>query len=147
MGNDALRLPPAGQETGSWWVNDAGTAALETDGRRFRADVAAGTSRPGDVIIVKSDVALIEGRSYALSFSATADRSTTIRVRVQDSQPPAYLPSYDREVSVDQGTCLHLYRFVARRTSAHSELTFQVGGRPQDFQLRVGDTSLVETPA
>lgn len=145
QGQDVLQLPPAGQRAGSWWVNEARAAALSTDGRQFRADVTAGTSRPGDVIIVKSDIALVQGRSYALSFAAAADRATTIRVRVQDSRPPAYQDSYDREVSVDQNTCLHRYQFVAKKTSAHSELTFQVGGRPHDFRLEVRDTSLTTT--
>ncbi|MBB4743075.1 hypothetical protein BJY16_006534 [Actinoplanes octamycinicus] len=145
-GQDVLRLPPAGQQGGSWWVNKPAVARLSGDGRRFRADVTSGAARPGDVIIVKSDVALVAGRSYALAFSAAADRATTIRVRVQDSRPPDYQASYDRELSVDQGACRHLYRFVAQHTSAHSELTFQVGGRPHDFQLRVDDPILVETP-
>ena len=66
---------------------------------------------------------------------------------MQDSQPPAYHPSYDREVSVNQDFCRHVYRFVAQKTSAHSELTFQVGGRAHDFDLQVDDTFLVAMPA
>ena len=146
-GEDVLKLPPAGQETGSWWVNDKSSAELSTDGRRFEATVAAGTSRPGDVLIVKSNVALVEGRSYTVAFSAAADRSTTIRVRVQDSRPPTFQSSYDRELTVTPGACRHLYQFVATRTSTHSELTFQVGGQAQDFELRVTDTHLVADPA
>ncbi|MEV4349020.1 hypothetical protein AB0J83_31570 [Actinoplanes sp. NPDC049596] len=146
-GQDVLRLPAAGKKSGSWWVNDNTAATLSTDGRRFRADVAAGTARPGDVLIVKSDVALVQGRSYVLAFAAAADHATTIRVRVQDSRPPSYHPSYDREVSVDRETCLHHYRFVATKTSDHSELTFQVGGRSEGFQLQVADAALVAAPA
>lgn len=146
-GEDVLRLPPEGEKAGSWWVNESGTATLTTDGRQFEADVTAGTSRPGDVIIVKGDVTLVEGRTYALAFTATADRDTTIRVRVQDSRPPAYHPSYDRELSVSRDACVHLYKFAAARTSAHSELTFQVGGRTEDFHLRIRDASLVALPA
>ncbi|MEU8238902.1 hypothetical protein AB0C07_11695 [Actinoplanes missouriensis] len=145
-GQDVLRLPPTGQRTGSWWANKPTIATLTTDGPQFQADIAAGTARPGDVIIVKSDVTLVKGRSYALAFSATADRATTIRVRAQDSQPPAYQESYDREVSVDQTPCTHLYQFVAQKSSTHSELTFQVGGRPHDFRLQVRDITLTETP-
>ncbi|SNY24951.1 carbohydrate binding domain-containing protein [Paractinoplanes atraurantiacus] len=145
-GQDVLRLPSPGRKTGSWWVNDTGAATLSTDGRRFRADVIAGTSRPGDLIIVKSDVTLVQGRAYALTFSAAADRATTIRVRVQDSQPPAYQASHDREVSVGRDTCHHHYRFVAQKSSDHSELTFQVGGRPHDFQLHVSNAALVALP-
>lgn len=145
-GQDVLRLPPEGQQAGSWWVNDPDFATLHTDGRRFRADIVAGKPRPGDVIIVKGDVALVQGSTYALAFSASADHPTTIRVRVQDNQPPHYEWSYDQEVPVTQHRCLHLYQFVARKTSAHSELTFQVGGRDQDFQLQIQDASLVESP-
>ncbi|MCA2218401.1 carbohydrate binding domain-containing protein [Jidongwangia harbinensis] len=145
-GQDVLRLPPEGQQTGSWWVNDPDFATLHTDGRRFRADVVAGKSRPGDVIIVKSDVALVQGSTYALAFSASADHPTTVRVRVQDNQPPLYEWSHDQEVPVTQHGCLHLYQFVARKSSAHSELTFQVGGHDQDFRLQIQDVSLVESP-
>ncbi|MFI5936339.1 hypothetical protein [Actinoplanes sp. NPDC051494] len=144
-GQDVLRLPPAGRKTGSWWVNDTRMAALSTDGRRFEAAVTAGTSRPGDILVVKGDVELVKGRTYVLAFTAAADLATTVRVRVQDSEPQVWQASDDREVLVDQDPCRHLYRFVAQKSSTHSELTFQVGGRAHSFHLRVLDAALVET--
>ncbi|MEU8663467.1 hypothetical protein [Actinoplanes philippinensis] len=141
-GQDVLGLPSPGQKGGSWWVNEPRMASLSTDGHRFRADISAGTSRPGDVLVVKGDVALVQGRSYALAFVAAADRATTIRVRVQDNHPPAYQPSYDRELNVDPASCRHIYHFVAEKSSEHSELTFQVGGRPYDFRLQISDPIL-----
>ncbi|MEU8820092.1 hypothetical protein [Actinoplanes sp. NPDC048796] len=137
-GSDVL-----GRAAPKWWVNND-TAALTEQGHRFRADVAAGTKAPGDVVIVKSDVDLVQGRPYTLAFTAITDRATTIRVRVQDS-PPTYQESYTRDLPSDATACRHEYRFVAAKTSAHSELTFQVGGHPEDFHLEVADIALVET--
>ncbi|SNY70216.1 carbohydrate binding domain-containing protein [Paractinoplanes atraurantiacus] len=128
----------------AWWANDTEAASVSGgEGHRFRADVATGTKTPGDVVIVKSDVDLVQGRPYTLAFTASTDRATTIRVRVQDS-PPTYQESYTRDLPVDTTACRHEYRFVAARTSAHSELTFQVGGHAEDFRLEVADVALVE---
>jgi DNA-binding SARP family transcriptional activator len=146
-GEDVLDLPDTAQATGSWWINRLDVALLDTDGRRFAVGVTKGTMRPGDILVVKSNVKLVQGRSYALAFTASSDRATTVRVRAQDSEPPMFHPSYDRELSVSRSACEHRYRFTAAKTSTHSELTFQVGGHAEDFELKVADVLLVEEPA
>jgi hypothetical protein len=78
----------------------------------------------------------------ALAFTALADRVTTIRVRVQNS-PPTYEESYTRDLQVSPTACRHVYRFVAASTSAHSELTYQVGGHAEDFHLTIAEILLV----
>ncbi|MFF5078349.1 hypothetical protein ACFY36_14965 [Actinoplanes sp. NPDC000266] len=128
----------------SWWVSNNTAASLTEQGHRFRADVLTGTKSPGDVVIVRGDVNLVQGRPYTLAFTATTDHATTIRVRVQDS-PPTYQESYTRDLPVDTTACRHEYRFVAARTSPHSELTFQVGGHAEDFRLDIADVALIES--
>lgn len=142
---------PAGQDVlgraaRPWWVNNRKAATLREDGDRFRVDVVKGTKSPGDVLIIKSGVELVQGRPYALAFTALADRATTIRVRVQDS-PPTYLESHTVDLAVAPSACRHVYRFVGAATSAQSELTFQVGGQAQDFRLTIADVVLVAAAA
>lgn len=131
----------------TWWVNDVNTVHLDEDGRAFDAAVPGGTARAGDLIIVKSDVLLQQGRHYALAFTASVDRPTTVLVRVQDSLPPIYQPSHMRQVAATAVPCRYTHRFTAVKTSARSELTFQVGGHEHAFRLRVSDVVLVEQNA
>ena len=145
-GRDVLGLPPAGQTTGSWWVSNSHVATFGNEGHQFKVDITARTAAPGDVVIVKSDVDLVEGHSYALAFTALANSVTTIRVRAQD-RPPTYQESYTRDLPVNGTACRHVYRFVAAKTSPHSELTFQVGGHDAGFRVQIADVLLVADPA
>ncbi|MEU4561795.1 carbohydrate binding domain-containing protein [Actinoplanes sp. NPDC023936] len=139
-GKDVLQ-PPARAD---WWINDPALGTVDADGGRFDTTVAGGTQRPADVLIVRSDITLVQGHVYTLAFTAEADRGATIRVRVQDSEPPAYHPSFSRDLTVGPATCRHAYRFTGAKTSPHSELTFQVGGQPERFRLRVSDVVMAE---
>ncbi|MEU8238155.1 hypothetical protein AB0C07_07920 [Actinoplanes missouriensis] len=139
-GRDVLRAPVRKD----WWLNDPALATLDIAGRRFDTTVSGGTQRPADVLVVRSEVTLVEGHVYTLVFTAEADRRATIRVRVQDSEPPSYLPSFSHDLTVGPAGCRHAYQFTGARTSAHSELTFQVGGLPERFRLRVSDVAMVE---
>ena len=145
-GKDLLRQ---GRDTatarGGWWVDDPGKATLSTRGRGFDASVPGGTTRPADVLVIMSDVTLVAGHSYELAFTATADREATVRVRVQDSRPPDYLPSVSRDFRVGPAACRRAYRFPGAVSSPHSELTFQLGGQADSFRLTVSDVVLVET--
>ncbi|GAA2644624.1 hypothetical protein [Paractinoplanes durhamensis] len=137
---------PAGRDivgpTPAWWVNDT-TIPLHSAGLAFDAEVRPGTQRAGDVVIVKN-VQLVQGRHYALAFTASTDRPTTVKVRAQDNEQPYYYPSIDRDFPVDANPCRHVYAFVGGKTSSHSELTFQVGGHPDPFRLAVSGVALVD---
>ncbi|WP_285681664.1 hypothetical protein [Actinoplanes sp. NBRC 103695] len=147
-GKDLL-LPGRGAATarGGWWVDDPGKATLRTRGRDFDVSVPGGTTRPADVLVIMSDVTLVAGHTYELAFTATADREATVRVRVQDSRPPDYLPSVSRDFRVGPAACRRAYRFPGAVSSPHSELTFQLGGQTDSFQLTVSDVVLVEARA
>jgi hypothetical protein len=128
----------------AWWANDAPSVRLTAREQGFAAVVSGGSMKPGDLLVVKSGVPLVLGRHYALAFTAAADRDSTILVRVQDNRPPIYYASFNRDVVVARRGCRYVYRFAGGKTSDHSELTFQVGGHPDDFRLQVSDVRLVE---
>lgn len=131
-----------GPQRDPWWVDKPSVVKLEPDGRRFSAEVRAGTTVPGDLVIVK-DVSIVKARSYALAFTTFADRDTKIRVRVQDSSSPGRPESYQRDIPVGPTPCRRVFRFPGELTSDQSEVTFQVGGRSEDFRLEVSDVQLV----
>ncbi|WP_305785512.1 carbohydrate binding domain-containing protein [Symbioplanes lichenis] len=135
-------VPAAGR---GWWVSDPARATLTTRGRRLDATVTARTTRPGDIVLILSDISVAEGHTYAVAFTAEADRPATVRVRAQDPQPPDYHPSLSRDFGIGPGGCRHVYTFPGGRTNPHSELTFQIGGQPPGFHVRVSKVVLVET--
>lgn len=127
----------------AWWGNNP-DIQLVPDERAFEATVRSGTAAPGERIVVKSQLNLVQGRAYAVAFTVTADPAAEIRLRVQDSESPKWVQSYSRDLSASSTACRHIYQFTGAKTSNHSELTFQVGGQPQDFTLKVSDVALVE---
>ncbi|MDR7277065.1 carbohydrate binding domain-containing protein [Catenuloplanes atrovinosus] len=136
-GRDALAGTPP------WWTDKA-DLPLDAGDRAFGITVRPGTSRPGDLIVVKSAVRIETGRRYVLTFTARADRPASFRVRVQDNDAPHYVHSIDRDLPVDTQNCHHRYEFTGGKTSAQSELTFQLGGQPHEFHLNISAVTLVE---
>ncbi|MEU8240913.1 hypothetical protein AB0C07_21940 [Actinoplanes missouriensis] len=140
-GRDVLGVAAAPD---AWWSSHATAIRLDAAGAGFEATVSGGTAQPGDLLVAKKDVTLVEGRGYGLAFTADADHATTIRVRVQEGEGPLYYPSFMRDVAVDESGCRHVYRFTAARSNPLSELTFQFGGHPEDVTVRLSGVMLVE---
>jgi DNA-binding SARP family transcriptional activator len=127
-----------------WWANEPTRVALNSGARRFDVSVPPGTKRPGDVLVIMSDVLLTEGHDYVLAFTAATERQATILLRMQDSEPPDFFPSYSHFFPAGPAPCRHQYRFTAAKTSPRSEFTFQLGGQPERLDLAVSDVVLVE---
>ncbi|MEU3460345.1 glycoside hydrolase family 9 protein [Streptomyces sp. NPDC006733] len=121
-----------------WWT--ANNPATVVDGR-LCADIPGDTTNPWDAIVGQSDLPLIAGESYTLSFTATASVPVTITTNVQMAVDP-YTAELSEHDQIDAaGVPIH-HTFTAQASNTAAQLAFQVGGGSKAFTLCLDDISL-----
>jgi hypothetical protein len=147
-GSDLLAIastPPSGvQPYRKWWRNTEQVENLTFGDRSWQATVRSGTANLWDLLVVHSCLPVQTGRSYSLTFTASAGTPVTLRARVQDKSPPDYIASLSQDVLLGPEPQRWTLPFEGILTSAASELSFQIGGNP-DAEIQVTDIALVDT--
>ncbi|WPB80886.1 glycoside hydrolase family 6 protein [Archangium violaceum] len=124
--------------TAPWW-NSSNTQSRVENGL-WRLDVASGSANAWDAMAGQSGLALVSGRAYTLSFTASASASVSIRTTVQlDSAP--YTATLDKQVALDGTSRRYSFPFTSSVSSAQGQVTFQLGGRGA-LTVRLDDISL-----
>ena len=128
----------AGQQP--WW-GTANLAPAAKDGK-LCADIPGGTSNPWDAIIGQSDIKLVKGETYSLSFTASGNPQGPVRAVVQMSTAP-----YDFYVSltpmVSADATDHQAGFASPVTMDNAQIVLQVGGKPEPWTVCFERVSLL----
>jgi hypothetical protein len=144
---DLLSVPhaPAGDDPHleAWWRNDGRVGSLVYDKRSFTATVKGGSEKDSDLLILHSCNPVQAGRSYTLTFTASATVPETVTVHVQDNRPPEYRASLDAEVRLTGTARRWTLPFTGEISNPASELAFLVGGHPAEFQIHVTGVTLM----
>ncbi|WUV78030.1 glycoside hydrolase family 9 protein [Streptomyces sp. NBC_01477] len=125
--------------TAPWWWT-ANNPASVVDGR-LCADIPGDTANPWDAIIGQSDLPLIAGESYTLSYTATASVPVTITTNVQMAVDP-YTTELSEHDQIGDTSAPITHTFTARADNDAAQLAFQVGGSSHAFTLCLDDISL-----
>ncbi|MFC7387527.1 glycoside hydrolase family 9 protein [Sphaerisporangium rhizosphaerae] len=122
-----------------WWHTD--NITFDTTGGRLCADIPGGTVNPWDVIIGQNDIPLVQGETYAFSFSASGDPSRVGKAMVQMPVDPytAYVTA-NPELTPAGGD-FH-YTFTSPVDLATGQVVFQIGGSATPWRFCMDDVSL-----
>lgn len=124
-----------------WWATDNLTHAA-VDGR-LCADVPAGVINAWDAIVGLDGVTLVEGETYALSFSVSGDPGGPIRAVVQMSVDPWTSYGVIAEIA---GPEVQIFStsFTAPVSLDDAQIVFQVGGSAdRAWRICLDDVALV----
>ncbi|GAA2878447.1 hypothetical protein Acy02nite_15900 [Actinoplanes cyaneus] len=146
-GTNLLALPmvaPSGApHSRAWWRNDPRVDDPGDDPGGFQVVARHGSEDPWDLLVVHSCNPIVRDRPYTLSFVASASVPVTVTLRVQDDKPPVYTPSLFEEIAVGPAGKQFTFGFRGAISNPASELTFQLGGHPDDFRLTVSAITLI----
>jgi len=133
------------QGTNGWFVYGV-TESGVTDGQ-LCATVPGGLANPWDAGIGQNDIPLVEGSTYTLSFTASADPPTTIRALVQLGEDP-FTGAFFSEVPLGDAQTFS-YTFTAPFTSDAVQFALHLGANTEAYSLCLDDVSLTggEPPA
>jgi hypothetical protein len=123
-----------------WWPH--GKVHVRTQQGALRIGVSGGTPNPWNAMVGHSGVALREGVSYALRFTAWASVAADMLVTVVREKPP---PIEDvRTWPVHLGTAPQEFSFGFESilTSDFGQVTFRFGGGKESFTAFLDDVSL-----
>lgn len=125
--------------TAPWWWTENNPASV-VDGR-LCADIPGDTANPWDAIIGQSDLPLVAGESYSLSYTATASVPVTITTNVQMAVDP-YTTELSEHDQISDTAVPITHTFTAKADNDAAQLAFQVGGTSKAFTLCLDDVSL-----
>ncbi|MFI7420818.1 carbohydrate binding domain-containing protein [Nonomuraea sp. NPDC049684] len=124
-----------------WWASK--NTPIEVTGGRLCAQVPAGGDNVWSAMVGQSGIAVEAGKTYRLSFKASATRPVKIRSVVQDSgaKPAAIVDGYPE---VGTGSRTYAYQNTAKTTDREAQVLFQVGGADAPYTLCLDDILLTD---
>ena len=145
-GSDLMTVPHNQQGadpkfTSHWWSSDARAVLGTSSVRSWEATVRGGSANRYDLIVLRSCLPLVGGRPYRLSLTVSAEPAASILVRVQE--PNGVNESTTEEVKFSPQPERIEVSFDGARTTRYGEVTFQLGGTPTDYRIKVSDIALV----
>ena len=126
--------------TAPWW----GTENIQlnvTDGM-LCVDVPGGTVNPWDVIIGQDDIPLIEGESYAFSFTASSTVPVSIRALVQEPVEP-WTTQMDERALLGPEAETYEFVFTSNVDWDDAQVAFQIGGSDEPWTFCLDDVALL----
>lgn len=129
--------------TTSWW-NSAGTGATIENGQ-WKIDVTGGTANLWDTQVGQSGIALLNSRSYTLSFDASASANVSVVVTVQLGSAP-YTKALDQRLTLSPGHKHYIFPFTSPIGTATGQVTFQLGGSTANYTTHLDNVSLIPSP-
>lgn len=118
-----------------------GTTTSGISAGQLCVEVPEGLANPWDAGLGQNDIPLVDGVTYTLSFTASAEPATTVRANVQLGAEP-YTSVLSREVSV-AGEQSYTYTFTSSITSPAGQFAIHLGANPEPYSLCLDDVSLV----
>jgi Carbohydrate binding domain len=125
--------------TTSWWP--VSEVRLSGDADRLRADVRGGSTEPWHRIVSAASFPLQYGRTYTLSFDASASTGITDQVTVQHDYEP-YTQVISRKIALTTSPRHFSYRFTANLNTDEAALNFELGAHPTDHTIWLDNVTL-----
>ncbi|MFG1694056.1 carbohydrate binding domain-containing protein [Nonomuraea sp. NPDC049309] len=111
--------------TAPWWSSASTT--MTTDGGRLRVDVTGGTADPWDAMVAQNDIPLAQGKTYTLSFDASASTNVSAVTTVQLGDAP-YTNTLTQPITLSPTSEHFSFPFTSALTTSAGQVTFQLGG-------------------
>ncbi|MFI7443451.1 glycoside hydrolase family 6 protein [Nonomuraea indica] len=127
--------------TAPWW-NSANTS-MTVDAGRLRVTVPGGTANPWDAMIGQNAITLAQGKSYTLSFDASASTSVSAVTTVQLADAP-YTNTLTRSIALTTASKRFSFPFTSGLATSAGQVSFQLG-KNAGFTFFVDNVSLTET--
>ena len=105
-------------------------------------DVPGGTVNPWDVIIGQDYIPLIEGESYAFSFTASSTEQVSIRALVQEPVEP-WTTQMDERALLGPEAETYEFVFTSNVDWDDAQVAFQIGGSDDPWTFCLDDVALV----
>jgi endoglucanase len=126
-----------------YWEWTANAPSSVVDGA-LCADVEDGVVNFYDADVGQEKIPLTQGRSYVLSFRASASRALTIVTKVQlVTAAPPYPNELVQATALTPSWQRFSYPFTADTSSTAGDVAFQLGGHGPALRFCVDDVSLV----
>jgi endoglucanase len=125
--------------TAPWW-NTENVPTSVVDGQ-LCAEVPGGTANPWDASLGHSDIPLVDGDPYTLTFTASASGPATVVANVQLNEDP-FTTALSAQVALTSQPQVFSYEFTGNLDSTNGVFTFQLGGG-EAFTFCLDDVSLI----
>lgn len=129
--------------TAPWW-NSANTSMTVESGR-LRVNVTGGTANPWDAMVAQNDIPLTQGKSYTLSFDASASAPVSAVTTVQLADAP-YTNTLTKPISLTTTSKRFSFPFTSGLGTPAGQVSFQLGGGA-GFSFSLDNVSLTEQGA
>ncbi|MBB6351418.1 endoglucanase [Nonomuraea muscovyensis] len=127
--------------TAPWW-NSANTS-MAVDSGRLRVSVTGGTANPWDAMIGQNDITLAQGKSYTLSFDASASTAVSVVTTVQLADAP-YTNTLTQPIALTTASKRFSFPFTSSLGTSAGQVSFQLG-KNAGFTFFVDNVSLTES--
>ncbi|WP_342380594.1 glycoside hydrolase family 6 protein [Myxococcus stipitatus] len=115
----------SGGSVAPWWSGPNTQSVVENG--RLRVNVTGGTANPWDAPMGQDGIALVNGQSYTLAFTASASAPVTVRVTAQLGTAP-YTAPLDQRITLDGTPRSFSFPFTSNLGTTAGQVTFQLGG-------------------
>jgi endoglucanase len=129
--------------TDPWWKS--ANTSMAVDAGRLRVDVTGGTANPWDAMVGQNDISLAKGKSYTLSFDASASAPVSAVTTVQLADSP-YTRTLTKTISLTTASKRFSFPFTSSLSTTGGQVSFQLG-KNAGFSFSVDNVSLTETTA
>ncbi|HEX6685363.1 MAG TPA: glycoside hydrolase family 9 protein [Candidatus Limnocylindrales bacterium] len=130
--------------TAPWW--DSGNVPTSAVEGQLCSQVPGGTTNPWDASIGHSDVPLVDGAPYVLTFTASASVAVSVNANVQLNEAP-FSTALSQRIALTPQPQTFNYQFNGHVDSANGVFTFQLGGGAGAFTFCLDNVSLTsDTP-
>ncbi|MEU6783900.1 glycoside hydrolase family 6 protein [Nonomuraea angiospora] len=127
--------------TAPWW-NSANTS-MAVDTGRLRVNVTGGTANPWDAMVAQNNIALTSGKTYTLSFDASASASVGAVTTVQLADSP-YTNTLTQPIALTTTSKRFSFPFTSSLSTAAGQVSFQLG-KNAAHTVYLDNVSLTET--
>ncbi|MGI5286275.1 glycoside hydrolase family 6 protein [Nonomuraea polychroma] len=127
--------------TAPWWKS--ANTAMAAEAGRLRVNVTGGTANPWDAMIGQNGIALAKGKSYTLSFDASASAAVSAVTTVQLADSP-YTRTLTKTISLTTASKRFSFPFTSSLGTSGGQVSFQLG-KNAGFTFHVDNVSLTET--
>ncbi|MBO0868967.1 MAG: glycoside hydrolase family 9 protein [Micromonosporaceae bacterium] len=121
-----------------WWT---GNLAPAVDNGQMCVTIPGGTTNPWDAIFGQNDIPMVNGQSYAFSFTASASKPVGILAIVQMATDP-FTGQINQPVTLSTTPTQYSFTFTSNVDDAHQTVQFQAGGSADPWQLCLDDISV-----
>ncbi|MFI6792246.1 glycoside hydrolase family 6 protein [Nonomuraea sp. NPDC050383] len=127
--------------TAPWW--SSANTSMAVNGGRLQVQVTGGTANPWDAMVGQNAITLAQGKSYTLSFDASASAPVSAVTTVQLADSP-YTRTLTQTLSLGTTSKRFTFPFTSTLGTTGGQVSFQLG-KNAGFTFSLDNVSLTET--